>query len=852
MIEDKFLFEEYLLKDILKNKYLNSLYNKLLKLYCMKLLKIKTKEGFTDKEKFDLLRFADIMSKSTNIKESSILHNNAQTIVVLLNIIYDNEDNVIQYYLGSVLSNLHNYMGLNFNNKEYRNSDFYEHFKELLDKEMYKIPNTENEYFIGKQKNIYDKLSVYDLFSYSAPTSMGKSYLIRKYIKNKVLENERANFVIIVPSKALINEFTSKLIDELGILLQQKKYKVIKSSSSFFETDYNYIMVYTQERFLYHLLKNPQINIKYIFIDEAHKISEQKDRSAYFYKIIKLANERFNNPKFFFSCPNIPNPEIYLKSIDQERYYSPETSERILSTPVNQFKLIICPYKKCAYIYNDLINDFIEINIPNNFDNLLLNVRHIGGDKFNIIYCNSKKSAVNLAKEYASNINSKPNENVLELVNDIKNMIHPDYYLANLLEKSVAYHVSYIPAIIREKIEKLYKNGDINTVFCTSTLLEGVNFPADNLFISLNNNDYLLKENNRSNFKNLIGRVGRIEYNLMGNVIMLADNEEILEKYKDACIKDIPVQELTLNTMLSSVRKNEIVNCLMQGKTILEKKSDSYDKYNFARYIMNALLDDIIDDKVDSLIFKHFNLTKIQYETIKEQFKDKKSTVQEDLFSTSDQIVSLDNAIKSGLTYPEDINYKNIKNFLLKLYNIFNWGKYESLKDIGKIEKLSYYPVVLNQWMRGFGIRNIIIEALKHSEKTKTVYVDNQIVEFTNSIEQKNIVINNILDEIENVLLYKIANYFLKFSERLMKFYSTETLNNDWYEFLLFGTSNHVVIFLQKLGYTRETAVYIYHNLNNNLKINEKEVLINKSIINNKKVGKESGEVFLNFPEYFY
>lgn len=44
--------------------------------------------------------------------------------------------------------------------------------------------------------------------------------------------------------------------------------------------------------------------------------------------------------------------------------------------------------------------------------------------------------------------------------------------------------MGYLPSTIRARIESLYKDGKIHTLFCTSTLLEGVNLPADNLFIT--------------------------------------------------------------------------------------------------------------------------------------------------------------------------------------------------------------------------------------------------------------------------------------------------------------------------------------------------------------------------------
>ncbi len=62
------------------------------------------------------------------------------------------------------------------------------------------------------------------------------------------------------------------------------------------------------------------------------------------------------------------------------------------------------------------------------------------------------------------------------------------------------------------RIEELFREGEIKTIFCTSTLVEGINLPADNLFVT----SYKNGRSNMTpvNFRNLVGRVGRIEYNV--------------------------------------------------------------------------------------------------------------------------------------------------------------------------------------------------------------------------------------------------------------------------------------------------------------------------------------------------
>lgn len=57
---------------------------------------------------------------------------------------------------------------------------FYEYNKSKL-----KIPGTEDEYFFFDQKYVYDNLQQ-KYFSYSGPTSMGKSFVVQTYVEQQV------------------------------------------------------------------------------------------------------------------------------------------------------------------------------------------------------------------------------------------------------------------------------------------------------------------------------------------------------------------------------------------------------------------------------------------------------------------------------------------------------------------------------------------------------------------------------------------------------------------------------------------------------------------------------------------
>lgn len=73
------------------------------------------------------------------------------------------------------------------------------------------VPADRSKRFFQARKEVYDHLSD-ECFSYSAPTSMGKSFVMRMFIKAQIVSGIKMNFALIVPTKALINEVRSEII----------------------------------------------------------------------------------------------------------------------------------------------------------------------------------------------------------------------------------------------------------------------------------------------------------------------------------------------------------------------------------------------------------------------------------------------------------------------------------------------------------------------------------------------------------------------------------------------------------------------------------------------------------------
>ena len=137
-------------KDIEQNEYLNKLYDNLLFNYGLQLFGLKDVKA-RELNVRDLLRFADILSKSVDAEKAEQHKLMAQEIVALLHAL-DPEDERIRYYLGSVLTNVTNFRGMNIKAADYRSSELYERLFTQFSQDYLRIPAAPDKYFGDKRQ----------------------------------------------------------------------------------------------------------------------------------------------------------------------------------------------------------------------------------------------------------------------------------------------------------------------------------------------------------------------------------------------------------------------------------------------------------------------------------------------------------------------------------------------------------------------------------------------------------------------------------------------------------------------------------------------------------------------------
>lgn len=829
-------------KEIRSNPYFLELFDKGCQMIEYNTFKMTKRPKFSDKEFVDTLRFCDILSFSEEAADRNCSFQ-------LLTFLYDEyRNNVIyQTFLNTIISRFGNFPAIKYLNKENGYEielpfDF-EILKEIKETKQ-KVPGTVDFVFTNTQYELYTLLTSQNSFSFSGPTSMGKSFIIKSFIRRIIAKTPKDNIVILVPTRALINQYTLDLNVELKELLLEKKIKTISNSyitESNNKDEFTYIFILTPERLLSYLSQNPRKDIKYLFVDEAQKLGGKNadTRTITTYLAIQRTLREYSDLNLFFASPNITNPEVFLQLYkkDQQNVYT------TLETPVSQNLFFIDLISGIAKHFTNFdTKTFLKFR-AGKFEPLYTLYR-FGIEKSNIVYCNSVKDTISKSVEFTKYFNEEQSEEIDRVIKIIKDVIHKDYYLIDCLKKGVGYHFGNLPPLVRQNVEKLFKESHIKYLFCTSTLLEGVNLPAKNVFIfkDMKGKSRLSK----IDFWNLAGRAGRLNYELYGNIICIRENEKdwrMFDEFIDR--KKIEIEPSIIKETSINANLNKIEDILKDE--VLKSKSKVEEE--MLRYIANIINIDTLDlptkyksPLLENIIFQ--NKEKI-IDFAKENMKLNQVPIDILYYNQSIDIHSQNNAlakIKANLknselvVLPNEINYKNILRFLDILYEIYNWSILENkLKDKNR---LKYYALLCNKWINGESLNRIITGSISYNMKfNKKIAIrsQNEFVyeDFRSSSKQHvNILINQIIDDIDNILRYKFEKYFNNYYSLLKSEFGEKNAGANWALFLEYGSKNHIVISLQNMGFTRHTSLYIFKNHKRCLKIeNHKLISINKKTL---------------------
>lgn len=645
-----------------------------------------------------------------------------------------------------------------------------------------------------------------DTVSVIAPTSYGKSELILSAVK----EYAGRKICVLTSTKALLVQ-TKKRIQQIskGIFS-----KVVVHPEMYNPNDTSCLAVLTQERLLRIFKKDPSLSFDCIIVDEAHEILEENSRSRTLANVIIIAQKR--------------NPDVAFKFLTPFLTDSKNLKARYTTYDIEGFKVTeyIKTEKYYLYdlrnhtglkLYDQFLNRYLPLSENRNlgFEEDVVKAYSAGK---NIIYLNKPTDIEKFALALSDVLPEMDSEMIQTACDNISNYLQPQYNLLACLRKGIIYHHGSVPDAIRIYIEDLYKKDDsVKYVITSSTLLSGVNLPAERMFI-------LDNKRGRSNlshdsFKNLVGRVCRFS--------------EIF------------------NDETGNLQRLEPQIYLVFGKYFAQNANCESFLRNVAKVEQNY------KDAVDNVLLSEAKITTMNEEELRhasEFIENYENGVVEDYQERYTSTVSGKACIMNGITeldifaheaaiqqqvngyQSENLKISDSNTLLETIYELFIQylpdNGAESLKRLENQEARNFYSMMFEWRVENKSYAEMINlfvgywQQLYKKDKNVIVYVGKwgDVKRSGSNVARYTKIFGKDRTQLINLAIVRIKeeqdfidNTLIKYVEVL---YALELIEDNFYARIKYGTDDERAICLIKNGLSLSSAVLLIKKYNSYLQIN--------------------------------
>ncbi|WP_317126334.1 DEAD/DEAH box helicase [Chryseobacterium sp. 3008163] len=643
--------------------------------------------------------------------------------------------------------------------------------------------------------------------AYIAPTSYGKSSLIADFIE----KNNPKKVGIIVPTKSLLVQTYN------DIKKSNNYYKLVLHDEMYNIDDEKFIGILTQERATRILNSKSKSFFDVIFIDEAHNLFKRDSRSFILSRLIQLNYKRNPNQKIIYLSPLVEDESnLKIKKTKDGTIYTRKVQHDFKSFELFYFD------KNKSYFYDRFTGRKYDLKKDKNYFEYIID----NSSNKNFIYQLKPKLTEKLALELSSNINIdlSKNENIEKIINTLKKEVHPEFQMIECLKKGIVYIHGKIPNLIKEYIERQFKEIDeIEFIVANTVILEGINLPIETIFITTNKAG---KQNERLDIKsliNLIGRANRLNYVFDENskdIDKLISRIHFLE-HDTYHGKKGDKNQFSIFQSLKKLNENKLFD-LVKNPII-----ETYDIENLKFTGENKVANKEKHRKEDNKLLEHSDFVleppKSENERIKKYFIENSI---EKYFDNLEEVIEI--ILINIQNYDFDFNHKivDIIYEILIVNNVHNLNDFEidRLKNEKARDYYNYYIDVtqkqhLNQRINS--VLNHFHNKIKHEDPflyIGTGYGDTTSIDAGKSsrYEQlnnkyrdwKNVYINLKYTEQSWVNLaivkLKIEEDFVSFQlTLLMSFlYDFNIIPKDYYYQYIYGTTDERVINLVRFGLT--------------------------------------------------
>lgn len=418
----------------------------------------------------------------------------------------------------------------------------------LLNEFAVSVAQANNEIRVGEktylltdfQKGLWNDIDQGPLTGISAPTSAGKSFLILLKSMELLLKQD-GTIIYIVPTLSLVNQVLAdfrKMLDAF----QLNDYS-LESSFNFSQQSKKTIFVLTQEKAIaaFSQTDTPFETIRLLVIDEIQNVerveSADDARAKILYDLMMEFRRTASIDHIIISGPRITN----IDELGVNIFGAKTTKKETNASPVLNLTYAISSRNGVYYLnlFSDLLPRPLELKITETsavkgygkvqyqedyLDYLDDLVKCMEGECV-LIFSPTSPTCSKIAEHLTRRSYQEGNKDLDDLAEFIADTVHPDYNLVESIKKGITYHHGKLPFHVRLLVEDAVKCGKIKTIIATTTLLQGVNLPVQNIIIR-NPNLFIKKGEGKatlSNYElaNLRGRAGRLLKDFVGRTFIL-------------------------------------------------------------------------------------------------------------------------------------------------------------------------------------------------------------------------------------------------------------------------------------------------------------------------------------------
>lgn len=663
------------------------------------------------------------------------------------------------------------------------------------------------------QRQFWDELHHASWVSASAPTASGKTYLVLQWLLNEFAKKKAKLAIFLAPTRALVGEIERQLL-EFSADYQISSLRIASLPlAAFGDKSRPSILVFTQERlhvFLNALPEIPAIDI--MMVDEVHKIGDGL-RGVILQDAIERIARVSSNTRLIFLSPLTENPEALLEDAPDNLKTAVVPNE----TPTVTQNLIIAeqmPRFSDKWRLSLRQKGFTEplgtIKLHAKPDTETKRLSYLAlaigkDDTGTLVYANRAADAEKIAWHIHDSLEAPQFEidrELKDLSDFIRSTVHPNYQLVDLVRRGVAFHYGNMPTLLRSEIERLFRDGKIRFLVCTSTLIEGVNL-ACRTIVTRGPRKGQNKPMGPHDFWNLAGRAGRWGQDFSGNIVCVDVNRPKLwphgvperalypiQRETDTVLKQRQpmldyldarqdMSTTTIDPSLEQVATYLLAWRAREGSFLFAPSASRLPK-DFVQALdkrLKKLLDQI--DLPANIISHHPGVSAAALQALLNYFRGRNKEVEELLPSTPE----------SDDAWPR----------LIAIFYRINNHVFPAFSPSGFVPT---HALVTIDWMRGLSLGQIIRSRINYFEKKKKQY-------------NLPTVIRNTMGDVEEIARFRAPKYLSAYLD-VLKYHLDEIGQGDLFPeglqfelFLEFGVATQTLLSLIGLGLSRTSAVTI-------------------------------------------